>query len=116
MKPTLVILESPFKGKDWQEEDAHREYARSAMRDSLLRGEAPMVSHLLYTQALDDSVSNERRIGIAAGLAWGKHATKTVVYCDHGLSDGMLLGIAKATAEGRLIEYRYLYNQTTKTK
>ena len=34
------------------------EYARACLRDSLLRGEAPIASHLLYTQpvaSLDDS-------------------------------------------------------------
>ena len=36
-------------------------YARAAVRDSLLRGESPIASHLLYTQPgiLKDSVSDE---------------------------------------------------------
>jgi hypothetical protein len=63
-----VILESPYAG------DIERNvaYARAAMRDSLLRGEAPIASHLLYTQpgVLDDQVSDERRLGIEAGLVW----------------------------------------------
>ncbi len=42
----LVILESPYAGHV----DANVAYARMAMHDSLLRGEAPIASHLLYTQ------------------------------------------------------------------
>ena len=50
----LVILESPFAG-DVKRNTA---YARAALRDSLLRGEAPIASHLLYTQdgVLDDAL------------------------------------------------------------
>ena len=56
-----VILESPYAG------DIERNvaYARAAMRDSLLRGEAPIASHLLYTQpgVLDDQVSRRAAPG-----------------------------------------------------
>lgn len=41
-----VILESPFAGHV----ESNIEYARACIRDSLLRGEAPLASHLLYTQ------------------------------------------------------------------
>lgn len=78
------------------------------MRDSLLRGESPMLSHLLYTQALDDSDQRERMIGIAAGLAWGRVADATVVYTDRGISSGMRLGIARAASEERPVFYRSL--------
>lgn len=69
-------------------EDVERNltYAREALRDSLLRGEAPIASHLLYTQkgVLDDRIREERGLGIAAGLAWGV-AEMTVVYADLGI-------------------------------
>lgn len=85
-------------------------YARAAMRDCLLRGEAPYASHLLYTQegVLDDDVPEERQLGIHAGLCWGSAALKTVVYTDLGISEGMKQGIRHAEAEGRPIEYRSL--------
>ena len=38
--------------------------ARRAMLDCLKRGEAPFASHLLYTQALDDSDAAHRKLGI----------------------------------------------------
>lgn len=79
------------------------------MRDSLLRGEAPLLSHLLYTQALDDTVEWERKLGIDAGLEVAKHAEKTVVYTDYGISRGMEYGIENANNSKRTVEYRSLY-------
>lgn len=104
--PRLVILESPYAG------DVERNvaYARACMRDSLLRGEAPFASHLLYTQegVLDDTIPAERRCGINAGLAWGVKAAATVVYTDLGITPGMREGIKRAEQEGRPVEYREL--------
>ena len=102
--PRLVILESPFAG----DIERNKAYARAAMRDSLLRYEAPMVSHLLYTQALDDDSPVERAVGIEAGLAWGYAAEATVVYVDLGISDGMRQGIERAHSERRPVEKRQL--------
>ena len=73
-----------------------------------MRGEAPMSSHLLYTQALRDTVPDERDMGISSGLAWGAVADATVVYTDRGISQGMRLGIASARESGRPVEYRRL--------
>ncbi|PLS19372.1 hypothetical protein CVD28_02860 [Bacillus sp. M6-12] len=102
----LVIMESPFAG----EVEANIYYARMAVRDSLLRGEAPIASHLLYTQdgILNDDIPEERQHGIEAGLAWGKVAEKTVVYIDKGISRGMTYGIERAIKEGRMLEFRSL--------
>lgn len=106
----LVIVESPFKGDDYRATNANIVYARAAVRDCLLRGEAPIASHLLYTQdgILDDRVDNERMLGIEAGLLWGAKADKTVVYMDRGISAGMEAGILRAKAEWRAVEYRTL--------
>lgn len=101
-----VILESPFAG------DVERNvaYARAALRDCLLRGEAPIASHLLYTQpgVLDDLIAGERALGIEAGLVWGALAEATVVYADRGISGGMAQGMERAADEGRPVEIRYL--------
>jgi hypothetical protein len=102
----LVILESPYAG----DIGANVEYARACVHDSLSRGEAPIASHLLYTQPgiLRDEVAKERQWGIDAGLAWANAASATVVYQDRGISRGMEYGIDNATRAGRPIEYRYL--------
>ncbi len=106
----LVIVESPYAG------DVERNvaYARACLRDCLLRGEAPLASHLLYTQpgVLDDLVPEERLLGIEAGLSWGRWAEKTVVYHDLGVSPGMELGIARAQVMGRIVEMRTLEGWT----
>lgn len=101
-----VILETPLNGIDAPAVEKNKEYARRAMEDSLRRGEAPMVSHLLYTQVLNDRISAERKMGIDAGLAWGCVAEATVVYTDRGISPGMQLGIKRAEDEGRAVFYR----------
>lgn len=102
----LVILESPYAG----DVEANVAYARACVRDCLLRGEAPIASHLLYTQpgVLRDEVPAERQHGIDAGLAWRRVADATVVYIDRGVSAGMKYGIAAAEAAGRPVERRSL--------
>lgn len=102
--PRLVIIESPFRGHG----ERGAAYARAAMLDCLGRGEAPLASHLLYTQVLDDADQVMRRLGIESGLAWGAKADATVVYMDLGISAGMAEGIARAEAEGRPVEHRSL--------
>ncbi len=102
----LVMIESPFAG----EVETNIDFARACMRDSLVRGESPFAMHLLYTQEgiLNDDIPEERKWGIEAGLAWGKHADKTVVYTNMGITPGMEIGIQRAKAEGREVEYREL--------
>ena len=106
----LVILESPYAGKTRAELEANVAYARRCVRDSLLRGEAPIASHLLYTQVgiLRDHVPEERTLGINAGLAWKAVAAASVVYADRGISPGMRIGMAAADEAGLTVEVRYL--------
>lgn len=103
-----VILESPYAGPDDATRSLNVDYARAALLDSLGRGEAPLASHLLYTQVLNDDVPDQRRTGIAAGLAWAEYADATVVYIDLGLSAGMLHGINDAVKYDRRVEFRKL--------
>jgi len=102
----LVVIESPYAG----DVETNVAYARAAMADCLARGEAPIASHLLYTQpgVLRDEVPEERTKGIEAGLAWAAQAEASVVYHDLGISKGMQLGIERAQKFGRLVEYRSL--------
>lgn len=99
-----VIIESPYAG----DIERNIEYARRAVRDSLLRGEAPIASHLLYTQAgvLKDEVPEERQWGIEAGLAWLCVADKHVFYVDYGWSKGMQQAKQYAMDYGVPIEER----------
>jgi len=102
-----VILESPFAG----DIEANIAYAKRCIADCLHRGEAPIASHLLFTQPgiLDDNIPGERKLGIDAGHAWICVADAMVVYMDRGTSKGMQQGIEVAKQHNILIEYRYLY-------
>lgn len=104
----LVIIESPFAGKTKKETLRNIKYARECVKHSLNMGEAPIASHLLYTQPgiLNDNIVEERNLGINAGLAWREVASKSVVYTDFGISKGMEYGIKKAKESGIEIEYR----------
>lgn len=104
----LVIIESPYAG----DIEANVDFARACVRDSLECGEAPIASHLLYTQPgiLKDEVPAEREWGINAGLAWRVVADATVVYTDRGITRGMQYGIAAAEEAGISVVYRMLNN------
>lgn len=106
MNPTFVpvILESPYAG----EVEINTLYARQAMRDCLMRGEAPYASHMLYTQpgVLDDLVPEERDRGINAGFAFRQLVRRTVVYVDRGVSAGMWLGIKNAHERKCVVTFR----------
>lgn len=101
---TRVIIESPYAG------DIERNtlYARRAMRDSIMRGEAPFASHLLYTQPgiLDENNPDERQLGIQLGYEHWYGARMVVFYIDYEMSPGMLKAADRAQTTGKQIEYR----------
>lgn len=84
-----VILESPYAG----DTERNKLYLRKCTVDCLRRGEAPFASHRMYTDALDDLVPEERKLGIEAGFAWRAVAEMTVFYVDYGWSTGMNYGL-----------------------
>lgn len=102
-KMRKVIIESPYAGAI----DSNVAYARKCMLDALKRGEAPMVSHLLYTQVLADLIPGERELGIAAGLAW-RDVAHPIFYVDLGWSKGMNEALLKYVHEGRSFTVRTL--------
>jgi hypothetical protein len=112
----LVLVESPYAGASpWRivaffQRARNRRYARACVRDSLMRGESPQASHLLFTQRgiLRDEIAAERKLGIEAGLEWRSVADLSAVYTDCGISAGMKLGIEAAATFGLPVEYRTL--------
>lgn len=111
-----VILESPYAGSArnpliaFFQRMANRRYARACVRHSLALGEAPIASHLLYTQRgiLRDSDPEERQWGIDAGLAWRAVADGSVIYVDRGVSRGMQYGITAAGMANLPVRFRSL--------
>lgn len=102
-----VVVESPYQG----DIERNVRYARECVKDCLQRGEAPIASHLLFTQegVLDDDDPCERLWGIDAGHAWISVADAVVVYADHGVSSGMQLAINAAGVRNIPVETRRLF-------
>lgn len=103
-----VIVESPFAGGF-----ANVKYSRECLKDCLSRGESPYASHLLYTQkgVLDDTIPEERRIGIQAANDWLEVADLVAVYMDLGVTRGMVIGVMKAARANKRIHLRWLREQ-----
>lgn len=100
----VVVVESQYAG----DVETNVRYARACMDDSLSRGEAPLASHLLYTQPgiLRDDSPAERKLGMEAGFAWGAHAAVVAVYTDLGMSGDMRDGAERARERRQCVEYR----------
>jgi hypothetical protein len=105
-----VVMASPFSAKNGRGISENIAYARLCLRDCLERGEAPLASHLLYTQVLDDAVEEQRRWGMEASNCWILKAEALVVYDDYGVSPGMKSDIIMAQAADIPIEFRQLEN------
>ena len=100
----LVILESPYAG----DVEANVAYARACLLDSLHRGEAPIASHLLHTQVLDDTAPEERALGPALSRY---PAVSTAFYVDRGWSRGMCAARDLYDREGIAYEVRSIVDK-----
>lgn len=103
-----VVIESPYAGDEYASVEEHVEYAKRAVADSLMRGEAPLASHLLYPGILDDDVPEQRKLGIEAGHAWTPSADAVVAYVDYGMTRGMKQGILAAEQAHVDVAYRFI--------
>jgi hypothetical protein len=97
-----VIVESPYAGNVRR----NVAYAKAALLHSLRLGEAPFMSHLLYTQVLDDEHPEERQMGIEAGLAWRRSMGYAAFYVDFDWSPGMRAARSLYDDEGFPYELR----------
>lgn len=100
----LVMVESPYAG----DIERNTRYAQRAMLDSLRRGEAPFVMHLLYPQVLDENNPEERAKGIAQGLRWLERADLVALYIDYGVSSGMEQAFKEAVLKNIPTTYRLI--------
>lgn len=88
----IVCIESPLAG-DYKRNIA---YARACMAYCLQQGAAPVASHLLYTQVLNDKIPEQREVGLLAGLALGDSCQERWFFTDFGMSPGMTAAMARA--------------------
>ena len=102
-----VLLVSPFRG----EEKRNREYLNECILDCVRRGEAPFASHKMYTDSLEDSREDERKLGFECEEAWLAVADLVVVYYDYGISEGMAHTIQKATDNHIPVRTRLLWSK-----
>ena len=110
VKGEVVLIESPYGSEKISEVVRNICYARACVRDSVIRGEFPLASHLFFTQPgiLDDNISEERQRGIDIGLAIGGLADRSAFYMYFGESRGMKYARDNALKSGREIEERTL--------
>ncbi len=97
----VVYVASPFAG----DVEANIAYAKAAMHDCLMRGEAPFVPHLLYPLVLEEDRA-QRAFGMRAGKAILLRCTLVAVYTDRGESTGMKSEVRFATEHGIRVEHR----------
>lgn len=100
-----VFIVSPYKNENPVEFQKNVDYAKQILRDSLSRGEAPFLPHMLYTEK-----EFGRSWSINAGHTWLESADKFVIYSDRGISNGMKKGLSLAKQKNIPIEYRMLPN------
>lgn len=103
----LISVESPFAPTATSTTDEHIRYARKACRFVALKGYSPYASHLFFTQPgiLDDTIPEERELGIKGGKAWEVHAEESWFFLDYGMTKGMKYGLDEATRLGRGIRF-----------
>jgi hypothetical protein len=111
----IVCLESPFKPSDadvakyegrYSRAELLRQnlvYARMLLLNSLLQGETPVASHLLYTQVWSEKPELREagiKAGIKAGIELHKRADMVALGVDLGISSGMRLAADHAALIG----------------
>jgi len=104
----LVYVESPYRHEDPQIQALYLKYAKACVKDCLCRNENPILSHLYYTQFLDDKIEGDRALGIELGFQLAKQCAMTAVYSDLGISEGMQGGITNAARNNRVFVFRGL--------
>lgn len=94
MKRPIVIIESPYGGKDI---DRNMVYLRRVLRDSWEKGEHPLASHAYYPFFLKESDPQERKEGIECGYVMWPLAQRVIFYTDYGISPGMQKALDRTT-------------------
>ena len=80
----IVYIASPYAG----DVEGNVEFAKAACRLAMEHGDTPVAAHLLYPQMLDDSVPEQRELGIRMGLKL-LGACSELWLCGGRISNGM---------------------------
>lgn len=101
-----VLCITPFMAENPSKASQMERYATRALKDSLNRNEAPVMSHLFYYSVLSSNDPIERDIGLHSQLAWLPAADLVAVYVDFGITGAMQVAINYAESKSKKIEYR----------
>lgn len=104
----LVVIECPYMSEDVANLPRNIKYAEYCLGDSIRRGEAPILSNLLYKQVLNYRVAIEHDTALLSNMSWIAVADIVAVYADYGISPGMQAAINTAKLRMKKIEYRLL--------
>lgn len=96
----LVYIASPYAG----DVEKNIAFAKAACRYAMEQGCTPVAVHLIYPQLLNDSIPEEREMGIQMGLRVLK-ACDELWICGDRVSQGMQAEYQAAKALGMSIQY-----------
>lgn len=91
----LVFICSPYSG----DTERNAERARGYCRFAVSKGCIPLAPHILFTQFLDDSDPEQRRLGIFCGLVLQCKCQEVWVF-GHKVTKGMAVEVEKARQRG----------------
>jgi hypothetical protein len=97
----LIIVESPFRGKDRFERKANLAYTAKCCYYVYEQGHIPFASHLFFPEFLDEDAPKERLAGIEAGYFFWSMADEIWFFTRRGWSRGMDMALEKAKKEGK---------------
>ena len=102
---SLVVIESPYSGNVKR----NVKYARRCMKMVINTGDAPIASHLLYTQEgiLNDKKEEERLKGIECGITWANQADVVIFFLDYGMSKGMIAALIHYVRTGNTPKLKF---------
>ena len=95
METRMIYICSPYAGNT----EENTAFARQACGYAIRQGAVPLAPHLLYPQILNDSVPEEREIGIRLGLDILERCEELWI-CGDRMSAGMKRETAYAKARG----------------
>jgi len=104
----VIMVESSFSEFSGNG-STYKKFLRVYRKDCLNRTEIPFASRVLFPQVLNDNSREEQESGMIRRFMLRILATKTVVYCNLGITEDMEKEIKKAERLGRQTEYRYLF-------
>lgn len=101
-----VLIVSPFVQEDPANASKMMRYAERATRDSLLKNEAPLATHVFYPSVISTKNPIERDTGLQSQLSWVKGCDVVAAYIDFGITPAMQVVLNQAILKSKRIEYR----------